>query len=324
VQATGAAWPGRALAPSPHPTVFESSRGPCYAGPVPPLFTWAPAAVGARCAQRSLRSALLALGALPVLGAPQSSLVHTSSAWPHPHPCPWVVFDEGVRTDQGPSASKVCAPTKVRARARCALRPRSELDQGVRSDQGPSSTKVCAPTEVRARPRCALRPRSERDQGPSATKVRARPRVVNLTHMGRNQDWPSTEPSERPQGQWNWIKRPVQAPARARRGGRGGGARCARPSLRSLRSLRSALGRSWAPLESSPPPLAPGRTRARATGRLGPGAWATPLAVHAPSCPHPHPWPCTRTPARALVPRSPSPPPRSLRVTRVRMHLRLA
>jgi len=95
----------------------------------------------------------------------------------------------GVGTDQGPSSTKVCAPTKLRARPRFAHRPSSELDQV------PSSTKVCAPTKVRAQP-CAptkvrARPSSEfdqgvhtdqgpsstvrTDQGPSSTKVRAGP-----------------------------------------------------------------------------------------------------------------------------------------------------
>ena len=63
-----------------------------------------------------------------------------------------------MRTDLGPSSTKACASTKVRARPRRAHRPRSELDQGVRTDPGPSSTKACAPTPgVRrgATPACA-------------------------------------------------------------------------------------------------------------------------------------------------------------------------
>jgi len=91
-------------------------------------------------------------------------------------------LDQGVRTDQGPSLTTVCAPTKVRVRQLCAHRTMSVLDQGVRTDRDPSSTKACAPTEVRARPRRAHRPRSELDQCVRPTKVcapnkvRARPR----------------------------------------------------------------------------------------------------------------------------------------------------
>jgi len=120
--------------------------------------------------------------------------------------------------DQVPSLTKVCAPTKVRARL-CAptklrARPTSEFDQGVRTDQGPSSTNFrvrprCAhrprsPSGARprcahrprspsgARPRCAHRPSSELDQVPSSTKVCAPTKVPFRSSTVRTDQGPSS------------------------------------------------------------------------------------------------------------------------------------
>ena len=62
-------------------------------------------------------------------------------------------LDQSIRTDQSPELDQ---GVRTDSGAR--------IEQGARTDQAPSSTKVCTPTKVRARPRHAQRPMSKLDQ----------------------------------------------------------------------------------------------------------------------------------------------------------------